>query len=170
MPERATKNASASVPVARADASTVYGIPSASAVSRSSSKTRGWIVEPRVMTGPLPSGCLPPTSLGSMPGASVACVTSTTTATCGSSENAVVLAPAKVISSCTTATPATAPGAPPASATARAAPRAPAGGARGLGRDVRAEPVVHRAGGDAVVGELDRVAGDHRHVTDADQL
>ena len=55
------------------------------------------------MTGPEPSSCLP-ASLTSMPGASVACVTSTTIAASGSSENALVREPPKVVSSCTAAT------------------------------------------------------------------
>ena len=94
-----------------------------------------------------------------MPGWSVANVTSTTIATSGRSENAVVRAPPKVISSCATATAKTSPGAPPASATSRAASQ----------RDVAAEPVVHRARDEAVVGQLDRLAGDHRDVADAHQ-
>ncbi len=96
------------------------GMPSASAVSCRSSKTRGLRFEPRSMTGPEPNGWLP-SSLTSMPGASVACVTSTTTARSGFSENAVVAAPPNVVSSCTAATATTSPGAPPASATSRAA-------------------------------------------------
>ena len=62
-----------------------------------------------------------PISFSSVPGASVANVTSTTTAMSGRSEYAVVRAPPKVISSCVTAAAATSPGAPPASATSRAA-------------------------------------------------
>ena len=62
-----------------------------------------------------------PTSFSFVSGASVAKVTSTAIASSGASENAVVRAPAKVISSCVTATAQTSPGAPPASATRRAA-------------------------------------------------
>ena len=66
-------------------------------------------------------------------------------------------APAKVISSCVTATPGDV-----------------AGRAAGLGHEPRdlvgdeaAEPVVHRARDDAAVRVLDRLAGDHRDVADA---
>ncbi len=103
-PARETWIASASVPVDRAEAATLNGMPSASAVSYSSSKTAGSSVEPRVSTGPEPNLWLP-SSFSSVPGASVAKVTSTAIATSGSSEYAVVRAPAKVISSWATATP-----------------------------------------------------------------
>ena len=70
---------------ARRAASTVNGMPSASAVVvRAARRRAGCSVEPRSMTGPRPSSCLP-ISLTSMPGASVAWVTSTTIATSGSS-------------------------------------------------------------------------------------
>ncbi len=59
MPERAIWIESASVPVLRPLAAIVYSIPSASAVSTSSSKTLGERVEPRPITGPEPSGCEP---------------------------------------------------------------------------------------------------------------
>ncbi len=72
------------------------------------------------MTGPEPSGWVP-FSRSSMPGASVAWVTSTTIATSGRTACANVRAPAKVISSWTAATATTSPAAPPASATRRAA-------------------------------------------------
>ena len=78
------------------------GMPSASAVACSSSKTAGSSVEPRPITGPEPKRWRP-SSFSSVPGASVANVTSTAIATSGRSENAVVRAPAKVISSCATA-------------------------------------------------------------------
>ena len=61
-------------------------------------RVRWLTIEPRVSTGPEPSSCLPD-SFTSMPGASVACVTSTTTAASGSSANALVREPPKVISS-----------------------------------------------------------------------
>ncbi len=95
------------------------GMPASSPAACSSSKTCGSSVEPRVITGPVPNLC-DPSSFSSEPGASVENVTSTTIATSGSSVKAVVRAPANVISSCVTATPATSPGAPPASATSRA--------------------------------------------------
>ena len=41
---------------------------------------------------------------------------------------------------------------------------------RGLERDERAEPVVHRARDDAVVAQLERLAGDDRDVADAHEL
>ena len=119
-PPRLRWTASASVPVARAVASTVNGIFSASAVSKSSSNRRWLSVEPRLSTGPEPSSCLP-LSLTSMPGASVAWVTSTTIAASGSSANALVREPPNVISSCAAATAASSHCAPPASATSRAA-------------------------------------------------
>ena len=102
MPARAMWNASASVPVARAEAVTVNGMPSASPASWSSSKTVGSSVEPRVSTGPVPN-LWRPTSSSESPGWSVANVTSTAIATSGFSENAVVRAPPKVISSWATA-------------------------------------------------------------------
>ena len=112
--------ASASVPVPRADADSVYGMPSASAASISSSLTTGCRVVPRSITGPEPKWCLP-SSCSAMPGASVACVTSTAIAMSGRRLCAVVRAPPKAVSSCTAATATTSPGAPPASATSRAA-------------------------------------------------
>ena len=56
-----------------------------------------------MITGPEPNGWRP-SSFSSEPGASVAKVTSTTIATSGRSEYAVVAAPANVISSWATAT------------------------------------------------------------------
>ena len=95
------------------------GISASSPAACSSSKTCGSSVAPRPITGPEPNLCRP-ISFSSEPGGSVANVTSTTIATSGWSVNAVVRAPANVISSCVTATPATSPGAPPASDTRRA--------------------------------------------------
>src|SRR3954452_21977380 len=115
--------ASASVPVARVDGEIVYGIDAASAASTKQSKSAGWRVDPRPIDGPDPNAASP-IVFGSTPGCVVSKVTSTTIATSGSSENAVVAAPARVISSCTAATAATGPGAPPASATSRATSRA----------------------------------------------
>ena len=131
------------------------GIPSASPAACSSSNTRGSSVEPRVSTGPEPN-LWRPISFSSMPGASVANVTSTTIATSGCSEYAVVRAPPNVISSCATADRGDVAG------------RAAGLGhqPRGLERDEAAEPVVHRARDDAAVGQLDRLAGDHRDVAD----
>ena len=77
--------ASASVPVPRAEAETVNGMPSASAVSCSSSKIVGSSVEPRVSTAPVPN-LWRPISFSSMPGWSVAKVTSTAIAMSGRSE------------------------------------------------------------------------------------
>ena len=85
MPARAMWNASASVPVARALAATVNGIPSASPAACRSSKTAGCSVEPRVSTAPEPN-LWRPISFSSAPGESVANVTSTTTAMSGLSE------------------------------------------------------------------------------------
>ena len=59
MPERAIWIESASVPVLRPLAVIEYSIPSASAVSTSSSKTFGERVEPRPIAGPEPSGWTP---------------------------------------------------------------------------------------------------------------
>src|SRR3954453_18498812 len=102
-----------------------------------------------------------------MPGASVACVTSTTIARSGRSAYAVVAEPPNVVSSCTAATATTSPAAPPASAPRRARPRArppprapPLGDQpRRLVRDIAAEAVVHRARDDPPVRQLDRLAG-----------
>ena len=71
------------MPVQRPEASIVYSIPSRSAVSQSSSKTFGERVEPRPITGPEPSGWLP-CSFSSIPGVSVAWVTSIAIARSGS--------------------------------------------------------------------------------------
>src|SRR3954447_20697414 len=156
-----------SVWVEPADTFTAYGIPSPLAASTSRSNTRGAIVEPRLRMGPAPSTAAP-SIFGSPPGASVAPVMSTASATCGSRANTLVRAPPKSpISSWTAATATTSPGPPPASATRRAARRAPP--PRRLQRDVRAEPVVQRARGDAPVRELDGLAGDHGHVADRNQ-
>src|SRR5437016_616321 len=73
-----------SVCVCPAETLTVYGIPSASAVSESISKTFGLIVEPRLRIGPAPSFASP-SIFGSPPGMSVAPVMSTASTTCGSS-------------------------------------------------------------------------------------
>ena len=95
-------------------------MPSASAVSCSSSNAAGSSVDPRWITGPLPKRCRP-SSFSLTSGWSVANVTSTTITRSGSSENAVVRAPANVISSCVTASAHTSAVASPASATSRAA-------------------------------------------------
>src|SRR3954452_23959476 len=117
------------------------------------------MVDPRVITGPLPISCLP-CSFSSIPGASVAKVTSTTMATPGSSANALVVAPANVISSCATATAATSPGAPP--------PAVGRDQARRLERHERPQPVVHGARHHALAQQLYRLSRDHRDVADAD--
>ena len=126
--------ASASVPVRRPEASTVYSIPSRSAASQSSSKTFGESVEPRPITGPDPSGWLPD-SFSSIPGVSVAWVTSIASARSGSTAKALVPAPLRPISSWTEAIAAIRPREPAALVAA----------AQRLERDVGAEPVVHRA-------------------------
>ena len=75
----------------------------------------------------------------------------------GLEENAVVIAPPKVISSCATAHATTSPGAPPASATSRAASSATKQPSRlSIARDAK------RPG-----AQLDRLAGDDRPVADA---
>ena len=87
-------------PCSAREAATVNGMPSASPAACSSSNTGR--VERRAArgcTGPEPNWWLP-SSFSSMPGASVANVTSTTIAMSGRSEYAVVRAPPKVISSC----------------------------------------------------------------------
>ena len=95
---------------------------------------------PRAITGPEPSACLV-IRPSSTPGWSVAKVTSTTIATSGSSANALVRAPANVVSSWTTASANTSPGAPPA---ARHQPGR-------LGGDVAADAVVERPRDEPVV-------------------
>src|ERR1700722_13164179 len=145
-PPRLRCTASASVPVLRPIASTVKAIFSFSAVSYRSSERRGLSVEPLLSTGPEPSSCLPD-SFTSMPGASVAWVTSTTIAASGCSEKALVREPPNVVSSC-------------AAATATNSQRAR------LQRHERAEPVVEGARGDAPVGQLERITIDHRYVAD----
>src|SRR3954447_19513278 len=112
--------ASASVPVLRAEASTLNAMPSASPASWSSSKTFGCRVAPRPITGPEPRWWAP-CSRSSTPGTSVACVTSTTIATSGWIRCATVRAPPSVVSSWAAATATTSPPAPPASETSRAA-------------------------------------------------
>ena len=67
-------------------------------VRNSSSNRPGLRVDPRPSTGPEPSACSP-LSLTSMPGASVACVTSTMIAASGRRANALVRDPPKVVSS-----------------------------------------------------------------------
>src|SRR5947208_2573598 len=57
MPARVRWIASASVPVARAEADTVNGIPSSSAAECSSSNTRGLMIKPHSITGPEPNSC-----------------------------------------------------------------------------------------------------------------
>ena len=84
--------ASASVPVRLPEPEKVWGIPDSSATSARSSKTTGESVEPRLITGPVPRWWLP-SWFSSMPGASVACVTSTATASVGSRWKAAVRAP-----------------------------------------------------------------------------
>ncbi len=96
------------------------GIFSASAVSCSSSNRAGLSTEPRPITAPEPRGWLP-SDLTSMPGASVAWVTSRTIAASGASEKALVREPPKVVSSWAAATAASSQAAPPASATSLAA-------------------------------------------------
>ena len=136
-----------------------YSMPSASAVSTSSSKTLGERVEPRPITGPEPSGWLP-SSFSSTPGASVAWVTSTAIAMSGRTSKAAVRAPKRPISSCTAATAAKEPTISPPSC----------GAAQALQRDVGAEAVVHRPGDEALAGDRHRLGGDHDRVADADQL
>ena len=114
MPEREIWIASASVCEERPVALSVYSMPSASAVSISSSETLGERVEPRKITVPEPSGWLP-FSFSSTPGASVAWVTSTATARSGRTSKAAVRAPNRPISSCTAATAAKLPPSEPPS-------------------------------------------------------
>src|SRR3989441_2087208 len=98
--------ASASVPVSCGAAWMLKGIFSRSAHSTSRSNTTGLPADPRANTGPPPSLCSP-ARFFSAPGQSVACVTSTTSATFGSSPTALVRAPPPVqaISSRVVATP-----------------------------------------------------------------
>ena len=91
-------------------------------------------MEPRPITGPEPSGWLP-VSFSSIPGASVAWVTSTATATSGRIAKAEVRAPKRPISSWTAATAANEP-------VDRGALVATP---QRLEGDVGAESVVHRA-------------------------
>src|SRR6266699_3081242 len=98
--------ASASVPVSCGAAWMLKGIFSRSAHSTSRSNTTGLTADPRASTGPPPSLCSP-ARFFSAPGQSVAWVTSTTSATLGSSPTALVRAPPPVqaISSRVVATP-----------------------------------------------------------------
>ena len=135
-------------------------MPSASAVSTSSSKTLGERVEPRPITGPSRAGWLP-SSFSSTPGASVAWVTSTATAMSGRTSKAAVRAPKRPISSCTAAT----------AAKAAAGAAALVAAAQALQRHVGAEPVVHRPRDEALAGiTAHRLGGDHDRVADPDQL
>ena len=158
MPAREICRTSASVLVPRPLALTEYSMPSASAVSTSSSKTLGERVEPRPIAGPEPKGWLP-ISFSSTPGASVAWVTSTAIAMSGRSWKAAVRAPKRPISSCTAATAAIEPPGPVALGAA----------AQALQRDVGAEAVVHRARDEPVAGDRHRLGGDHDRVADPDQ-
>ena len=108
-----------------------------------------------MITGPEPVGCLP-SSLRLWPGGSVENVTSTTMATPGSSANALVRAPAKLISSWADGD------------RGHIAGRAALLGdqPRRLQRDEGAEPVVHRARDHPAVEQLDRLAGDDRDVAE----
>ena len=115
--------ASASVWVPRPLASIVCSMPASSAAATSSSKTLGERVEPRPITGPEPSAWLP-VSFSSIPGASVAWVTSTATATSGRRAKAEVRAPNRPISSWTAATAAIDPVTEPRSWQRRSASRA----------------------------------------------
>src|ERR1700722_17282327 len=161
-PPRLRCTASASVPVARPEASTVKGIFSAVPASNSSSKTALLSVEPRVITGPEPSSCLP-ASLTSMPGASVAWVTSTTIATSGSSEKALVREPPNVVSSCAAATAATSHPPPPPPPPPPRPPR-PAAQPGCLERPERSQAVVERARDEPSVGQLHGLGVDHGDV------
>ena len=158
MPAREIWRTSASVLVPRPLALIEYSIPSASAVSTSSSKTLGERVEPRPIAGPEPNGWLP-ISFSSTPGASVAWVTSTAIAMSGRSWKAAVRAPKRPISSCTAATAAKEPPGPLPSCAA----------AQALQRDVGAEAVVHRPGDEPLAGHRHRLGGDHHRVADPDQ-
>ena len=84
-----------------------------------------------------------PDSLTSIPGASVAWVTSITIAASGSSEKALVREPPKVVSSCTAAT----------AASSHCAAAGLCHQPRRLERDEGAEPVVQRARGEPSVGQ-----------------
>src|ERR1700727_264916 len=149
MPARLACTASASVPVARPRDSSVNGNSCSSAMSMSRSVTRGCSTVPRAITGPEPSGCLV-IGPSSIPGWSVAKITSTTMARSGSRAKALVRDPAKLTSSWGTAV----------------------GGhqAGGLGRDVAADPVVQRARHQLAVGQLHRGDVDHAGVADAHHL
>ena len=159
MPAREICSTSASVLVPRPLALIECSMPSASAVSTSSSKTLGERVEPRPIAGPEPSGWLP-ISFSSTPGASVAWVTSTAIAMSGRTSKAAVRAPKRPISSCTAATAAKEP----------AELAALVGAAQALQRHVGAEAVVHRPGDEPVADDRQRLGGDHDRVADPDQL
>ena len=159
IPEREIWSASASVLVPRPLAPIECSIPAASAVSTSSSKTLGESVEPRPITGPEPKGWLP-ISFSSMPGASVAWVTSTAIARSGRTSKAAVRAPKRPISSCTAAT----------AAKRAAGAVALVAAAQALERDVGAKAVVHRPRDQTLAGHRHRLGGDHDRVADPDQL
>src|SRR3954465_6944398 len=140
-------------------------MPSASAAAGGSSNRRGSGVEPRPITGPEPNLC-EPSSFSSVPGSSVAKVTSTAIAMSGRSEYAVVREPANVISSCATAAAITSPGAPPASATSRAASNATKQPRRlSSERDIT-RPLGSSTGSPPPVGQPARLAPDHADVPD----
>ena len=134
-------------------------MPARSAASTSSSKTFGERVEPRPITGPEPSAWLP-FSFSSIPGASVAWVTSTATARSGSSAKAEVPPP---LQADLLLDRGDAGDAARVAAALLAAPRE-------LERDVGAEPVVHRARDQAIADQLSGGRIDHGRVADPEHL
>ena len=158
MPERAIWIASASVPVLRPLAAIEYSMPSASAVSTSSSKTFGDRVEPRPITGPEPSGCdavflLVDTGrvgrVGDVDGDRD--VGTQLEGRGAGAEQADLLLHR-------------------GDAGHRAARAGALGAAAGrFERDVGAESVVHRLGDEAAAEHLHRFGADHDRVADADQ-
>ena len=149
--------ASASVPVARPDDSTVCGMPSCSAVASSSSVTAGCSDIPRAITGPEPSSCLVVTELDAGLVGRVGDVDDDRDvglqaegARARAGERRLLLRDRE-----------------PEHVARRAA-----GGRdepRRLGGHVGADPVVQRARGDPVVAQRQRRDVDHADVADADQ-
>jgi hypothetical protein len=134
-------------------------MPSASAVSTSSSKTLGERVEPRPIAGPEPSGC-DPISFSSTPGASGGVgyvdgdrqIGADLEGGGASSEQPDLLLHrgdrgegAGELAGCV-------------------------GAAQALQGDVSAEPVVHRPRDEPLTGDRGRLGGDHHRVADPDHL
>ncbi len=159
MPERANWTPSASVPVELPVAPSVCSMPASSAVSTSSSKTFGERVAPRKITGPGAERVgaqlllVDPRGVGGVGDVDDHCEVGLDREGRGAgAEEADLLLHGGDRGE------------------ARAQRVALVAAAQRLQRDVGAEAVVHRAGDQAVAGQVHRLARDHDRVADPDQL